>query len=71
MNSITVHSAPAVCPRPAPPALALLDEGRRLTHPANLAALTRNVDLLAGHIRDQDAALDCYEAQARPEATWE
>jgi hypothetical protein len=40
-----------------------LNEARGLHNTQNRAALLRNVDLMAGHIKDQDAALGCYEAQ--------
>jgi hypothetical protein len=59
----TVRSTVAACPRPAAPSPAALDAGKRLEHPANLARLTYNIDLMAAHIADQDAALDCYERQ--------
>ncbi|MDR2745680.1 MAG: hypothetical protein LBB66_10895 [Desulfovibrio sp.] len=62
--SYTLRRTVADCPRPAPPALPALDPQKRLEHPANLARLTLAVDLMASHIADQDAALDCYERQA-------
>jgi hypothetical protein len=40
-----------------------LDEARGLQSRDNLAALLRNVDLMAGAVADRDAALDCYESQ--------
>jgi hypothetical protein len=58
---LVVRRTPTACPRPAPPPLEPLDERLRPTHPVNLARLTLNVDLMAGHIADQGAALDCYE----------
>jgi hypothetical protein len=62
--SYTLRRTVTACPRPAPPALPALDAGKRIEHPANLARLTLAVDLMASHIADQDAALDCYERQA-------
>jgi hypothetical protein len=63
--SYTLRHAVTACPRPVPPVLSPLDDTRRLSERRNLAVLLRNVDLMAGHIADQDAALDCYESQAQ------
>jgi hypothetical protein len=62
-TSWTLRGVVTACPRPAPLAPAPLDAAKRLEHPANLARLTYNIDLMAAHIADQDAALDCYERQ--------
>ena len=63
---ITVHQAYTRCPRPTAPELPTLDPEQHVCSPANLERLMERVDRQCWLIEQQDAALDCYEAQAKP-----
>lgn len=62
--SYTLHSVVTPCPPPPPLELALLDPEKPVGHPANLAKLTLNIDLLTEQLGDLYAVINCYETQA-------
>lgn len=62
---VTVHQAYTRCPRPQRPELPALDPAQHLCAPANFERLLERVDRQCAYSEQQDAALDCYEAQAK------
>ncbi|WP_254845169.1 hypothetical protein [Desulfovibrio sp. DV] len=64
--AITVHQAYTRCPRPTAPELPPLDPEQRLETPANINLLLERDDRRCAYAEQQDAALDCYEGQAKP-----
>lgn len=68
-TSYTLHRAVSPCARPAPLALPLLDSGKHIAHPVNLALLTLGVDHITEQLADMNAALVCFEMQAESDRT--
>lgn len=64
--AITVHQTYTRCPRPTAPELPALDLEQHVCSPANLERLMERADRQCWLIEQQDAALDCYEGQAKP-----
>ena len=64
--AITVQQAYTRCPRPPALELPALDPEQHVCSPVNLERLMERVDRQCWLIEQQDAALDCYEAQAKP-----
>jgi len=63
-KAVTVRGEYSRCPRPEAPELPAIDTGEHVCSPANLARVLELVDALRWYASQQDAALDCYEAQA-------
>lgn len=60
---------PEECPRPAPLCaedLPAIDGGLPFDAPENVNALMQRHTVLRAHVKEQEAALDCYEAQVGP-----
>ena len=66
---VTVRQVYTPCPRPAPlTGLPLVDGNLPLDSLANVDALTARHLIVFAHIDTLNAALDCYEAQAKKDA---
>ncbi len=64
----TLHRAAVDCPRPAPLTatdLPLIDGEVPLDSPRNVDALLARHIRIKAHVRELDAALNCYETQAK------
>ena len=62
---ITVRARYVECPRPSAPPYPALNPAEHVGGRKNVGAIMEIIDLQAGHIEVQGAALDCYETQAK------
>lgn len=68
-QGLPMRYRPEECPRPAPLCaedLPALDGGLPFDAPENVNAMMQRHNVMRAHVKAQDAALDCYEAQTGP-----